>query len=115
MCVRLEQGGDSGCDGWKGRVFSHAVKPVFGISIVGFTTMHYGMNKRSIGVMNVLGDGMGTVEVIVPQEDQGSEQLLFGNRDFFGDEESLELALELGFGFDAGARPRPKLRGFFGV
>ena len=50
-------------------------EPVFGVGIVGFAAVHEGVEVGAVGGFDGLGNGMGGVEVVVPEEDGGADEV----------------------------------------
>ena len=55
------------CQGSKNGMLSHAMKPITGVAIIGFTTMDDGVEVTAITVFDALRDGMCLVQMIIPQ------------------------------------------------
>ena len=68
-----------------------AMKPILGVGEVRFATVHDAVQEGAIAIFDGLRDHMGTFEMIVPQQDQGSNQGLFGAGDFATIEELVEF------------------------
>ena len=56
-------------------MLSHAVEPILGIAVVGLAAMHDAVNITTIHVVDVLGDGMRFIEVIVPQKKKRPDRI----------------------------------------
>lgn len=73
--IWLQQGADARRNRCIRSVFSHAPKPVFGIPVVRFTSMHDRVEKTAIGVFDGLSDGMRGIEVIVPKQQSAADEI----------------------------------------
>jgi hypothetical protein len=62
------------------------------------------MDERTVRVLNALGDGMGRIKVIVPEENQGTNQLLAVTGELRPLKHLLEGVVQSGLGLDAGPR-----------
>lgn len=86
-----------------------APEPIGSISIVGFAPVHDRMDQRAIGSLDALRERMGGAEMIMPKENQRSNQLLlFGIQSNFV-EEVIAVTLQGGLRPDALPGPRPQL------
>jgi hypothetical protein len=66
---------DSGSDFREGGVRTDAVEPIASIAEIRFAPVHYAVDKCAIRIINVLGDCVRGVKVIMPQQHDGPRQL----------------------------------------
>ena len=57
-------------------VFADPMKPILCVPIIRFASMHDAVQKTSIGIVNALRNGMRFVEVIMPEQDERTNQRL---------------------------------------
>jgi len=88
-----------------------AMKPIFGIAVIRLAAVHDPMKERAITALDGLRNHMGTVEMIVPEQHQPSDQGLSGTGDFAAIEEIVELLVYGRLGEDARAGTRAKFWG----
>lgn len=79
-------------------VAADAVEPVMGVAIVGFAAMDDRMEEAAGRAGDFLGQGMGILEVIVPEQSGGDE----GGTSVFGDSPRRDPGFELSVQFDSG-------------
>ena len=93
-------------------MFADPSEPIGCVAVIGLTTVHDAVDESAVSVFNGLGYGVGRVEVVVPEKDQGADEFLAFVRDFGGFECFVERAVQGGFGLDAGARAGSERRWF---
>jgi hypothetical protein len=91
-------------------VATHPVKPVSGVSKIGFAPVDNAVEEAAIGVLDALGKGMGGVQTVVPEEDQSADQILGGGREIGMGQEAAQAMIQLLVRQDPLARPRPQFR-----
>ena len=88
------------------------MKPVFGIAIIRLASVHDGMDKRAVGVVNRLRNHVRRFEVVVPQEYQSPNERLFRRANFPAIKQLIKFGFQFGLFANAGARSRSKLGQF---
>ena len=59
----------------KGGMLSGPPEPVSGVGKVGFSTMNDGVEQAAVRSLDVLGDDVGGVQVVVPEQHEAADQL----------------------------------------
>ena len=80
--------------------------PIFGVPIIRLAPMHHGVNKTAVRVLDTLGDLVGSVQMVVPEQEQRPDEILLrgGQLGFtkkrvkFGDEGGFSKYPGTGFG-----------------
>ncbi len=80
MVFGFQYRGRPPADFGKGLMWADASEPIFGIPIVRLAPVHDSVDKRAVGVFDFLCDSVGRVQVIVPEQNQRADKLLFFGR-----------------------------------
>src|SRR3954465_10710162 len=62
LCVGFRELDSAFGNFWKSWMIADAMKPIFGVAVVGFASMHDGVNERAIRSFDFLRDAMRFVE-----------------------------------------------------
>ena len=54
----------------------YAAEPVRRVPIVRFTPMHNPVHEGAVGIVHALGNGVGRIQMIMPEKNQSPSQLL---------------------------------------
>ncbi len=98
-----------------GRMTAGAAKPIFGIAVIGFAAVDDGVDETSVGVVDSLGNGVCGVETVVPEENQGPDEVAIGGRKRALGEKAVEGRFELVVSEDLRARAGAEFREAAGV
>ena len=122
--TRLSAGSDEGSDGWRGgsgldlienareaRVGADEVEPIFGVAVIGLAAVHDPMQARSVSTLDFLGEAVGGLEVVVPEEYRGAEESLGRLRDGCFLKKSRQEGFQPGNGEPGGADLRAERGG----
>lgn len=78
-----------------GRMTASAAKPIFRIAVIGFAAVDDGVDETAVGVVDSLGDGVCGVETVVPEENQGPDEIAIGGSERALGEKPVERRFEL--------------------
>src|SRR6185437_6632127 len=70
--VRLKAAGGLPGEISEAVMFADPPKPVFGGAIVRFAPVHYAVEKTAIGGVDVLGNRVGLIQIIMPEQGRGA-------------------------------------------
>jgi hypothetical protein len=94
----------------KSVVTAGPLEPISGVSVIPFAAVDNPMEKAAIGVLDALGDRMGRVQTVVPEENKGADQVAGGGGQIGVREELFQGLIQLIMRQDPFARPGPQLR-----
>src|SRR5438034_1171859 len=66
------------------------------------------MNETSVGTFDPLRNGVRSIEMVVPEQDQRTDELLASGPELRGAKQRIELRGQVAFGEHAGTRPGPE-------
>ena len=90
-------------------------EPIFGVGVIRFPPVHNAVNEAAVGIFNILGEAVGSVEVIVPKIDERTEKFLNGGREANVLKSGVEAAVDFRNGQGTRAWVGTEMRGFFSV
>src|SRR5215213_4755181 len=93
-------------------MLAHAPKPVFGVAIVRLAAMHDSVQPASVPRFNVLGKGVGFIEMVMPQKRRTAQKGLCLCRNSPGLEPITELSVYFRDGKCVGTPLRSQSRNF---
>jgi hypothetical protein len=84
-------------------MISDAMEPIFRVPVIGLAAMDDTMEVGAVGVVNLLRDDVGGVEMVVPQKDERANELSLGGLELEVGKNDVECFGDFGLGKDTGA------------